>query len=180
MSVTSSFFGVTAAGKPVRRFTISDEAGMSAVVSDYGAILVSLYVPCSDGSVRDVVLGYDTLAEYVVEESDGYTVVTDLVTDGEINDIPAAWYRTVEEYEEAEYETLTYILDNGNEYIDLVFWLDGDTAEQEAAAIINTLSVDEALWAENLSASVVEGIDESLELAAEAAEAEEPAEVPAE
>ena len=37
---------------------------MSAVVSDYGAILVSLYVPCSDGSVRDVVLGYDTLAEY--------------------------------------------------------------------------------------------------------------------
>ena len=64
MSVTSSFFGVTAAGKPVRRFTISDEAGMSAVVSDYGAILVSLYVPCSDGSVRDVVLGYDTLAEY--------------------------------------------------------------------------------------------------------------------
>ena len=101
--------------------------------------------------------GYpDNLAEYAAEESDGYTAVSELVTDGEINGVPAAWYRTVEEYDEAEYETLTYILDGGGEYVDLVFWLDGDNAEAEAAAIVNTLSVDQAAWAQNVASVMPE------------------------
>ena len=64
MSVTTTFFGQTAAGKAAHRFMISGKTGMSAIVSNYGAILIGLYIPCSDSSVRDVVLGYDTLAEY--------------------------------------------------------------------------------------------------------------------
>ena len=75
------------------------------------------------------------------EESAGYNSVSELVTDGEINGVPAAWYRTVEVYQDAEYNTLTYILDGGEEYVEICFWLDGDNADAEADAIIRTLSV---------------------------------------
>ena len=77
------------------------------------------------------------------DEISGYNEVTDLVTDGEINGIPAAWYRTVEEYQDVAFNTLTYILDAGNEYVELVFWLDGETADAEADAIIRTLNRDD-------------------------------------
>lgn len=85
-----------------------------------------------------------TLAEYVVEESSTYPAVTELVTDGEINLIPVAWYRAVDECEEGEYNTITYIFENGDEYIDVVFWLDGPTAEAEADFIIHNL-IDESM-----------------------------------
>ena len=85
--------------------------------------------------------GYpNDLAIYAEEESSGYNSVSELVTDGEINGVPAAWYRTVEEYQGASFNTLTYILDGGDEYVDVCFWLDGDTADAEAEAIIRTLS----------------------------------------
>jgi hypothetical protein len=88
--------------------------------------------------------GYpDALADYVEDEISGYNEVTDLVTDGEINGIPAAWYRTVEEYQDVAFNTITYILDGGNEYVEVVFWLDGDTADDEADFIIRTLSRDD-------------------------------------
>lgn len=69
-------------------------------------------------------------------------VVTECVTDDyEINGTPAAYYRMVEEYEEAEYETLTYVIDAGEEFVKIVFWLDGEDAEGQADEIIHTLAV---------------------------------------
>lgn len=94
-----------------------------------------------------------TLAEYVVEESSTYPVVSELVTDGEINLVPVAWYRAVDECDEGEYDTITYILDNGDEYVDVVFWLDGPTAEAEALYIINNL-IDNSLVGEEASEPV--------------------------
>jgi len=41
------------------------------------------------------------------------------------------------------FNTLTYILDGGNEYVEVVFWLDGETADAEAEAIIRTLNRDD-------------------------------------
>ena len=52
----------------------------------------------------------------------------------------AAWYRAVETYDGAEYTTLTYVLEDGDQYVEIAFWLDGESAEQEAQAIINTLT----------------------------------------
>ena len=49
--------------------------------------------------------------------------------------------RGIEEiYDGQEYETLTYILDGGDEYVEIVFWLDGDNAQAEADQIMNSLT----------------------------------------
>ncbi|HKP75404.1 MAG TPA: aldose epimerase family protein [Longimicrobiaceae bacterium] len=48
-------------------FTIS-AGGLTAVVLNYGAIVQSLRAPDRDGNVADVVLGYDTEAEYEGDE----------------------------------------------------------------------------------------------------------------
>ncbi|MBR6890814.1 MAG: hypothetical protein IKN05_07460, partial [Clostridia bacterium] len=81
-----------------------------------------------------------SLADFTAACASG--VVTECVTDDyEINGTPAAYYRMVEEYEEAEYETLTYVMDAGEAFIRIVFWLDGEDAERQADEIIHTLAV---------------------------------------
>ena len=50
-------------------YEISYPGGLKAVASDYGCIIKSLYIPLSDGTYRDVVLGYDTIDEYKNSET---------------------------------------------------------------------------------------------------------------
>lgn len=57
-------FGVCKDGRMAYLYTICNNNGMSAKITDYGATIVSLYVKDKEGELRDVVLGYDTLAEY--------------------------------------------------------------------------------------------------------------------
>jgi len=84
--------------------------------------------------------GYpEKLADFAAQEAEEYKA-TEVVTDGEVNGIATAWYRATETYEGQEYTTLTYVLEDGDQYIELAFWLDGDSAEAEAQAIINTLT----------------------------------------
>ena len=84
--------------------------------------------------------GYpEKLADFAAQEAADYDA-TEVVTDGNINGIDVAWYRATETYEGASYQTLTYALDGGDEYVEIAFWLDGETAEQEARAIIDTLA----------------------------------------
>ena len=49
----------------VYRYTISNQRGMEVSILNFGAIISSLMVPDRKGEVADVVLGYDTLDEYV-------------------------------------------------------------------------------------------------------------------
>ncbi len=84
--------------------------------------------------------GYpEKLADHAAAEAKEYNA-TEIVTDGNVNGIDAAWYRAVETYEGADYTTLTYVLEDGDQYVEIAFWLDGENAEQEAQAIINTLT----------------------------------------
>lgn len=84
--------------------------------------------------------GYpETLAEFVAAEGDDY-LAYEIVTDAQINGIAVAWYRAEEIYEDQKYVTITYALEDGDEYVEITFWLDGETAEEEAQAIINTLA----------------------------------------
>ena len=64
MAVVKKEFGKNSKGEQAYFYEITNEAGMKAVVTDFGATLHSLYVPDKDGNFRDVVWGYDSVAEY--------------------------------------------------------------------------------------------------------------------
>ena len=56
-------FGMLPSGEEAMLYTISG-GGLSATVTDYGATLVSLWVPDSKGQLADVVLGCDNANDY--------------------------------------------------------------------------------------------------------------------
>jgi aldose 1-epimerase len=58
-------FGTTADGKAVDLYTLTNAKGTEVRAMTYGGIIVSLRVPDRDGKLGDVVLGRDTLAQYV-------------------------------------------------------------------------------------------------------------------
>ena len=64
MAVVKREFDKNSKGEQAYFYEITNAAGMKAVVTDFGATLHSLYVPDKDGNFRDVVWGYDSVAEY--------------------------------------------------------------------------------------------------------------------
>lgn len=63
-SVTKADFG-QADGQSVALYTLTNRNGVEAKITNYGGIVVSLKVPDRSGKLDDVVLGYDTLDEYL-------------------------------------------------------------------------------------------------------------------
>jgi aldose 1-epimerase len=63
--VQSAVYGKMNDGREVRIFTLTNAHGLTARVTEYGAILVSLTVPDRNGHLADVTLGYDTLAGWL-------------------------------------------------------------------------------------------------------------------
>ena len=63
MSVKKEPFGQTAAGEAISIYTI-DNGTISARIIDYGANLVNLMVPDRNGTIQDVILGFDDLEGY--------------------------------------------------------------------------------------------------------------------
>ncbi len=64
MGIEMSSFGRDLDGNTVRLFTISNSNGLTAKITNFGAVLVSLLVPDKNGKIDDVVLGFDTLEKY--------------------------------------------------------------------------------------------------------------------
>ena len=60
-------FGTLDDGTVVEKAVLRNRAGMSVEVIGWGAALRTLLVPDRDGWLDDVVLGYETLAEYVAQ-----------------------------------------------------------------------------------------------------------------
>ena len=52
-------------GKKTSLHTLRNKNGLIAQVSNYGAILVSLYVPDRNGVMADIVQGYDNIKDYI-------------------------------------------------------------------------------------------------------------------
>lgn len=69
--ITTRPFGTTADGTSVTCFRLENAAGAWAEVLDYGCILRAVAVPDRAGALRDVCLGFDTVAEYQ-ENHQGY------------------------------------------------------------------------------------------------------------
>lgn len=57
-------FGTTKDGEDIYLYTLENKNGMKAVVMNYGANLVQLWVPDKNGKTDDVVLGMDRLEDY--------------------------------------------------------------------------------------------------------------------
>lgn len=68
MSVECKEFGYWQ-GYRCHLITLKNKDGFSASFTDFGAAIQSLFVPDRDGNAADVVLGYDTLEEYVKGDS---------------------------------------------------------------------------------------------------------------
>jgi aldose 1-epimerase len=62
--VAESLFGHVE-GRPAHAYSLDGGEGVSLRVTDYGARLVSLWVPGRDGRVEDIVLGLDNAESYV-------------------------------------------------------------------------------------------------------------------
>lgn len=62
-------FKSEANGKPTALYTLTNENGMEACITNYGGRIVSLMVPGSDGALRDVVLGFDSIQAYFPENN---------------------------------------------------------------------------------------------------------------
>ena len=65
MGIRKDRFGKTIDGIKVDLYTLTSTQGMQALITNYGATLVSLKVPDLYGKPVDVTLGYDSLEEYL-------------------------------------------------------------------------------------------------------------------
>ena len=64
MGVTTASFGRLQDGRHATSYTLRNRAGMSAVLTDFGATLVAFEMPDRNGQVADVVLGFDDVGGY--------------------------------------------------------------------------------------------------------------------
>jgi aldose 1-epimerase len=55
----------TADGKPVTLYKLSDGRGMTVKITNYGGVVQSIWVPDRRGAVKNVALGFASLADYV-------------------------------------------------------------------------------------------------------------------
>ena len=58
-------FGQTASGEPVEVYTLTNKNGLEAKIMTYGATIVSLKTPDKSGKLEDIVLGFDSVDNYV-------------------------------------------------------------------------------------------------------------------
>lgn len=65
MTITSGQFGQTLDGEAVLLFSLVNDQGVEAKITNYGGIITSLNVPDRSGKLADIVLGHDCLEGYL-------------------------------------------------------------------------------------------------------------------
>jgi aldose 1-epimerase len=74
-TVNRDAFGHLPDGTPVDRFVLANSRGVEVRLMNYGASIISVRTPDRSGRVEDVVLGFDTLDEYLAKSRFLGTVV---------------------------------------------------------------------------------------------------------
>jgi aldose 1-epimerase len=64
MDITKQSFAQTSQPQPVDLYTLTNDHGITTQITNYGGTLVTLHTPDRNGRLGDIVLGFDTLAEY--------------------------------------------------------------------------------------------------------------------
>lgn len=67
MSANKESFGKTPDGKQVDLYILTNTSGITAKITNFGGILVSLEVPDRNGNLADITLGFDKLDGYLGE-----------------------------------------------------------------------------------------------------------------
>ena len=63
--ITKAPFGKLEDGTPIDIYTLTNEHGLVAKITNYGGLLTELHVPDKNGKMADVVLGFDNLKDYL-------------------------------------------------------------------------------------------------------------------
>ena len=63
--IDKNYFNGRVDNEQVLLFTLKNKKGMTCQITNFGARIVSLFVSDKNGVFEDVVLGYDSLKEYV-------------------------------------------------------------------------------------------------------------------
>jgi aldose 1-epimerase len=63
--ITQSKFGNLPDGTAVEQYTLSNSAGITCKITNYGGIITELHVPDKNGRLADVVLGFDKFERYL-------------------------------------------------------------------------------------------------------------------
>ncbi len=64
VSITKQAYGTTADGQKVEQYSLKNSSGLQVDVITYGGRITSLNTPDKNGSLQNVVLGFDNLAHY--------------------------------------------------------------------------------------------------------------------
>jgi aldose 1-epimerase len=67
LRIDKTQFGKTIDGNDVEQYILSNNKGMEISIINYGGIITSWTAPDKNGDYKDIVLGYNTLAEYEAE-----------------------------------------------------------------------------------------------------------------
>jgi aldose 1-epimerase len=67
VSITKSFYGKTEDNKSINLYNFKNSNGMEVDIINYGGIITSLKIPDKKGEIKDVVLGYNKLEDYINE-----------------------------------------------------------------------------------------------------------------
>jgi aldose 1-epimerase len=62
--ISEANFKTVHSGKQTGLYTLKNNNGLIAQITNYGAIIVSIYVPDRNGQMADIVQGYDSINEY--------------------------------------------------------------------------------------------------------------------
>lgn len=73
--ITKSPFGTTKDGESAWLYCLKNDDGAYVTITSFGCRIVSICIPDRDGNLRDVCLGYDTLAEYEADTASFGAVV---------------------------------------------------------------------------------------------------------
>jgi len=65
MNIDKQLFGTLPDGKEIYKYSLKNHRGMEVDIINFGAIVTSIRVPDANGNPGDVVLGFDSLEEYL-------------------------------------------------------------------------------------------------------------------
>ena len=65
VALSTAAFDTVLNGDSVTLYTLTNDSGMMVQLTNYGARIVALWVPDATGDFKDVVLGYESIAEYL-------------------------------------------------------------------------------------------------------------------